>query len=185
MAENRQNKGGRPKGSNKILKEHAGYLEVDVSTPKYPDAVMLIDKEDWEYLKSLGIGKVYGHRNSRARTTYACVYYRESAHKIHRLIFPDIKSSETVDHVDGNGLDNRRKMLKVCSQRENVVSGLKRLKQTSKYPGVCLKPSGRWCAQIHVSGDTRYLGTFDDEEVAAEAYRKAAASLAPTTQGES
>jgi hypothetical protein len=47
--------------------------------------------------------------------------------------------------------------------------------QTSKYRGVCLnKSTSKWQAQIHYAGKQHSLGSFDDEEVAARAYDRAA-----------
>jgi len=38
---------GSQKRTNKILKEHDTYFEIDVSTKKHPGAVALIDKQSW------------------------------------------------------------------------------------------------------------------------------------------
>lgn len=83
--------------------------------------------------------------------------------------------SATVDHINGNGLDNRRDNLRLCSHSENNRNRQKRGKFTSMYKGVHL-PTGRnrWDASIKVDGKTMRLGSFVSEIDAAKAYDMAA-----------
>ena len=43
---------------NQILIDNGEYLEIDISTKKIKNAVMLIDKTDWECLQGVGIGRI-------------------------------------------------------------------------------------------------------------------------------
>ena len=81
-----------------------------------------------------------------------------------------------VDHINGNGLDNRRENLRVCSPRQNQQNRKKI--HSSKYPGVSWnKRSARWDARIMVKGKRYYLGTYIDEREAAMAYEQACRDL--------
>lgn len=91
----------------------------------------------------------------------------QTAISMHRVIMNTPKGMET-DHINGNGLDNRRENLRIVTRRENQQNrhGFK----TSKYPGVS-KVKNRWTAHIHINKKQNYLGSFKDEEKAARRYR--------------
>lgn len=82
--------------------------------------------------------------------------------------------SVLVDHENGDTLDNRRKNLRVCNKSQNAANGRAHCDSVSRYKGVSLKPSGKWAAQISISGRNTYLGVFVDEEEAARTYDAAA-----------
>lgn len=71
-----------------------------------------IDAED---LPRLNNGKGWGVYKGRARVCFA---RKGKAHLIHRLIM-DAPDGMSVDHINGNTLDNRKINLRVCSQAEN------------------------------------------------------------------
>jgi len=83
------------------------------------------------------------------------------------------KSELYVDHINGDGLDNRRANLRAATPKQNVWNS--RGYGRSKYKGIWLdKSSGKWCARIKVGDKVRNLGRYVDEETAARAYDAAA-----------
>lgn len=70
-----------------------------------------------------------------------------------------------VDHIDGDGLNNRRGNLRICRHIENTANQRKPSSNTSGYKGVYFL-GGKWAAKIR----TRYLGLFDTAQEAACAY---------------
>lgn len=73
-----------------------------------------------------------------------------------------------VDHINDNKTDNRVDNLRVISQRKNLS---RRKNTSSKHPGVHYqKSSGKWISQISINKKHRYLGIFDSEKKAEEAY---------------
>lgn len=92
---------------------------------------------------------------------------------MHRFIL-DTPADKETDHINGNGLDNRRENLRVATHSQNqqnrhVASG------KSRYLGVRVGRQGkRWQAAIRISGHEHYLGTYDTQLQAALAYDKAA-----------
>lgn len=79
-----------------------------------------------------------------------------------------------VDHIDGNGLNNQRANLRVCTRTQNRqnVGAMKNNK--SGYKGVTLhKVTGKWLAQIRANGKHYHLGLFTDPKEASAAYIEA------------
>jgi hypothetical protein len=96
---------------------------------------------------------------------------------MHRLIMNPLPH-EVVDHIDGDGLNNQRSNLRICSRAEN---GRNRRKQrtraatASRFKGVSWDITNKkWRARIVVGGKQRSLGNFKSEVDAAKAYDVAA-----------
>jgi hypothetical protein len=81
-----------------------------------------------------------------------------------------------VDHINCDGLDNRKANLRICTQGDNMHNTRKYTKPTSsQYKGVYWKKADRrWAAQIGLGGARIALGLFRSEEAAAAAYNEAA-----------
>lgn len=81
-----------------------------------------------------------------------------------------------VDHINNNPLDNRVENLQLISNRENLSKDKKGY--TSKYVGVTYrKDSNKWSARIRIKDKRIYLGSFESETKAHEAYKKALSNL--------
>lgn len=96
---------------------------------------------------------------------------------LHRLV-AGAGAGESVDHANGDPLDNRAANLRIATASENGANrgpDRRRAGRTSRFKGVSLDRSrGKWMAWIHVNGKTRSLGRFAEEEDAARAYNAAA-----------
>ncbi len=79
-----------------------------------------------------------------------------------------------MDHINHNGLDNRRANLREIDRSGNCQNQKERTGTTSRFLGVVQKENGKWQAQIVKDGDQHHLGVFEDEEDAARAYNAAA-----------
>lgn len=98
---------------------------------------------------------------------------KELRHYMHRII-ANAGSDTEVDHIDGNGLNNRRSNLRITDKNGNMANRQKNARGTSRFKGVSRMSNGRWRAYIQVRKKLRQIGTFNDEELAAKAYDIAA-----------
>lgn len=90
---------------------------------------------------------------------------------MHRIIL-DAPAGKVVDHINGDGLDNRRSNLRVCTHAENFWNSRPQAGTRSGIKGV--QPRGRrWQAFINANGVRHHLGYFDTKEQAREARAKA------------
>ena len=73
------------------------------------------------------------------------------------------------DHINGNGLDNRKANLRPATISQDLCNRPKRKANTrSKYKGLEWdKASRKWKARIQFEGRKFYLGSFDSETAAA------------------
>ena len=136
--------------------------------------VALVDNADYEWLSQYKWTWV----DADSRKGYATHYYRTgkrvSAISMHRLIMEPPDGLQ-VDHINGDGLDNRRENLRLCTQGQNLRNQVGRQNRVSEWKGVVLhKPSGKWMAQIGIDRRKIYLGYYETPELAALAYNEAA-----------
>jgi hypothetical protein len=162
-----------------ILAALSAPLEVPPGCPPYAQIYVgdnqyaIVDWEDWSLVSP------YFWRLT-TRNNYGCLYAQSwDSHKskerkrivMHRLIMP---YAETVDHINGNGLDNRRANLRQVTAQQNAFNQKARI-GTSVFKGVSFdKQSGMWRSGIRVDGKRISLGRFSNEADAAKAYDAAA-----------
>jgi hypothetical protein len=109
---------------------------------------------------------------------YALRTYREDGvtktERMHRFIL-DAPKGYDVDHINGNGLDNRRSNIRLATRSQNNYNKGLQLNNTSGYKGVYWVPKKkRWRVVIHVNKKRINIGTFKEKVEAAKAYNKAA-----------
>ncbi len=85
------------------------------------------------------------------------------------------ESKRCVDHIDGDRTNNNYENLRFATHSENSRNMKKHADGSSIYKGVSYhKASNKWYAQMRINGKQTYLGYFEDEREAAEAYNTAA-----------
>jgi hypothetical protein len=132
--------------------------------------ITLVDNSDFEYLS-----KFKWHAHERHGHWYALrTGIKGKVIRMHRVIIK-ANQNKMVDHINGDGLDNRRKNLRIATQSENARNAIKRNIGSSKYKGVGWhKASNKWCAKISFNKKDIWLGLFHSENKAAQAYNQAA-----------
>ena len=136
---------------------------IDISTPAHPNKFTLVDDEDFNMLSKWKWGF-----EAHDETSYASRQYIDPVQKdrrgwgkkiyvsMHRLIMNAPKGLE-VDHRDGNGLNNQKSNLRICSRTQNMMNKKKYRNNKSGFKGVTwLRSSKKWISQIKVDGKPKY-----------------------------
>ncbi len=133
----------------------------------------LVDDEDYEWLSQWKWHADKKGNNYYAKRNFMVEGVRKNTY-IHRDIMNPPKYME-IDHKNGDGLDNRRKNLRVCTKSQNAMNRKSQKYSTSIYLGVSWdKEKKRWRAIIKANGKTKKLGRFKTELEAAIIYNIAA-----------
>lgn len=101
--------------------------------------------------------------------------------KLHRVILErvlgrELLKDEFVDHINMNGLDNRRENLRLATHQQNLANRTMTKQNKTGYKGVS-KKKNRFVAQIHINGRNKTIGYFKTPEEAHEAYCKKAKEI--------
>jgi HNH endonuclease/AP2 domain-containing protein len=90
---------------------------------------------------------------------------------LERIIGRPLLSTEQVDHVDNNPMNNCRSNLRLATATQNQANKRKGKNNKSGYKGVYFnKSAGKWQAQVKSKGKKFYAGTFLTPELAYVAY---------------
>jgi hypothetical protein len=138
-----------------------------------------VDEKDFDFLSRFS-----WCAQTHPRTTYAITLYDpgigiKKIASMHRIIMGNPKGFE-VDHIDGDGLNNLRENLRICTVSENRRNRRKLDTTLSQYKGVSSqyyvdgKPNRKWKATIRVWNKQIHIGSFCNEVDAAIAYDNAA-----------
>jgi hypothetical protein len=136
--------------------------------------VALVDDEDYEWLnqwKWWFNSRGYAHR----------IIYENGKQKghiyMHRLIL-NTPSDLDVDHINHDGLDNRRSNLRQCTRSQNLANQKMRKINTSGKKGVSWhKTNKKWSANIGFNHKLIHIGYFDNICDASIAYKNKAHEL--------
>lgn len=78
------------------------------------------------------------------------------------------------DHINRNGLDNRKENLRLCTIKQNSYNAKLSKRNSSGYKGVSKTWNGKWRARIRVNDIEKHLGVFFTSKEAAQVYDNAA-----------
>lgn len=136
--------------------------------PVSPDKVALVDDDDFERISKF--------RWYYRKPGYADCSMRESVgvwknYPMHKIIL-DIPNGAVVDHINRNGLDNRKQNLRICTCSENNMNR----SSVNKYGfrGIDQRSKNSWRAEIRIDGKVIRASPFKTPEEAALAYDKMA-----------
>jgi len=130
----------------------------------------LVNEHRWQACRGrntwYAYGKSYGPGNPKG--TFIAM---------HRIILGISDSNIPVDHINRNGLDNRRENLRAVTLTQNCWNSPAHKDAVSYLKGVSYddtsKRQKRWTASIMRNGKRKNLGYFNTEQSAAKAYADA------------
>ncbi len=127
----------------------------------------LVDQDSFEYLNqwnwyfSDGYAKRCDWKNGKHHIV-----------RMHHFVLPLVKGY-MIDHINGNGLDNRKENLRLVTKSQNMMNRGVQRNTSSGYKGVS-KHQGKWRAYIVKDRKQIHLGVFEDIQDAARAYNMGA-----------
>lgn len=138
--------------------------------------VALVDDEDYD---RLNCNNWYAHKESNI--FYALRKVSTGAGKrktvqMHREIMGMFYGDgRMVDHSNGDGLDNRKENLRLCTNSQNAMNKKSNTGSSSKYKGVSWKKRDkRYEVYVRANKKIIYVGSSTDETEAARMYDEAA-----------
>lgn len=129
-----------------------------------------IDDEDFHFVFGKEFHLLKGHN-----TNYAQGAKADGGFLLHRILMGVIDKPELeIDHIDHDGLNNKRMNLRLATKAQNTQHARKR----GKYKGVTFNQlEQKYKARIQVKGRRYTIGTFETAEDAAHAYDAKAKQL--------
>ena len=136
-------------------------------------APMACDEQDY-----LMLSRYHWRALTNAHHQYAKTQIRGHTILAHRLILGLEKGDQRVaDHINGNGLDNRRCNLRIVTRKENRWN----LRKTNSLSGIrgVVKVRNGYSARFVHDGEYMHLGCYETKEEAAFYVKKKLLELCP------
>lgn len=117
-------------------------------------------QRSWAMWNAKFAGKIAGrkmHLSNYRQVGVSGVRYLE-----HRIIAKmlGIDSEQRIDHIDGNGLNNKIENLRPVTQSQNGMNTLGWSRKSLRV-GVYIRSNGKFTASCRVDGKQKNLGTFE------------------------
>lgn len=137
--------------------------EILLSQGKYA----LVDDEDFDKVSQLRW--LYKTDPWRYGNGYAVHFHKGRVTRMHRLVLNAPKEL-FVDHKNGNGLDNRKSNLRLCTKSQNAMNSRVKKTNSSGLKGVYWD-HGKWASKIRIGNKSFTLGRYCTKQSAMLAYR--------------
>jgi len=143
--------------------------------------VVLVDNDDFDKVKNY---TWHIHKYKKKLAYAECHVFEKGKIKkivyMHRVIM-NCNIGDFIDHINMNGLDNRKKNLRVCTKSQNMMNRKKQANNTTGYKGVCLckdqKRQRKYLVSIAKDGINYNFGRYRTVEEAAYIYDQVAIQL--------
>jgi len=107
------------------------------------------------------VGSVAATSNSHGYLYTSIDGKKYSAHRLAWLYMTGAMPKDTIDHIDGNPLNNAINNLREATQQQNLYNLRKSVKNTSGYKGVHFhKGTSKWRAVVTVNNKPKHLGLY-------------------------
>jgi hypothetical protein len=146
-------------------------IELSKMGSKYQNVyTAIVDDEDLEKVSCFNWSVLINYRN-----VYAVRNVNKKNIYLHSLI---LNSDKPIDHINGNGLDNRKSNLRLITVQQNSANSKIRIDNSSGFKGVTWnKNANKWQAQIRNKYKRIYIGLYNTPKEAAKAYNDKAVDL--------
>ena len=150
-------------------------IEDDVAyVPLSKGLEAIIDADDYQLVAGINWYAQKSGRTFYAKTNLARANGRQGFLQMHTLI----TGFDITDHIDGDGLNNRKCNLRPATKKENMRNRRIMSNNTSGFKGVTLrKDIGMWQARIMVDRKSFSLGFYASPKEAHDAYCRASREM--------
>ena len=149
-----------------------GGIGMTIKIPLNHGKTALIDDEDYEKVS---------HRKWQYSKGYAVSgsYLPKNHLRMHRVILGlSHNDHQSVDHINGDRLDNRKTNLRLCTNSQNQANRDAPTTNTSGYKGVTYHRGKKaWMASANHNNKAYFAGYHQTPELAAKAYDELAKKL--------
>lgn len=166
-SEFRKGKLNRPKQTNEIVIKD-NFAIIKIQNNKFGKLDCLIDIDDVEKIKDYFWNIRYDKRHPNC-TIYIETHKNKKRIHLHRLL-TNCPKDMVVDHIDGNGLNNKKDNLRICNQSINCMN---RTRQLGKFKIGVSFDNRRKLKKYNAYFCGKYLGSFLTENEAHSAYLSA------------
>jgi hypothetical protein len=147
-------------------------MELIIKSKRYGQMTVFFDDDDYPIINK------HNWYISKSRSTFYARTNRyenglETTIRMHMMLmgFPDSR----IDHINGNGLDNRKQNLRLCTNSQNCLNKDKRKDNTTGYKGVWFhKKNNKFICSTTINGKVFYGGSFQTVQEAAKRYNELA-----------
>lgn len=151
-------------------------MKIKLSSKAYGDFFAFIDDEDYDLIKNITWNVFFGKNGvkyARGRVKDCDRQkYGQTLVRMHRVIM-SASDDQLVDHIDHDGLNNRRSNLRIVTQAQNSMN--MRTRNTVGFKGVAfVKKKKLYKARIRVNNVLIQGGMFKNKFKAALAYNELA-----------
>jgi hypothetical protein len=131
----------------------------------------LFDYQDGKLIRKNGKSAVIAAGKKR----YERISIENKLYALHRMIYlwNHGELPEIIDHIDGDRLNNRIENLRSVTQQQNCLNSKHRTSSKSPFKNVYLQPPVKnaewkrnWVVSLMVNGKRKYLGSFQDIDLA-------------------
>jgi hypothetical protein len=142
---------------------------------------VVVTQEQLKNLFDYEDGKLIRKKNGKSAVItmgtkrYERISVDEKIQALHRMIFLWHHGylPKTIDHIDGDRLNNRIENLREVTQQQNCLNSKHRATSRSPYKNVFLQSQPKnsnwkqnWIVSLTVNGKRKYIGSFEDLELA-------------------
>jgi len=132
------------------------------------ECTIIVDKEDELFCRQLGLS-IVKRGDLRHVSINTQPYYKQY---LHRVLLGITAPHQIVDHINNNGLDNRRVNLRVTDKSGNALNMRANKTKKSGLPKGVYKKRDKFRACIQITGVYMNLGTYKTIAEAEAAYNK-------------
>lgn len=145
------------------------YVEIVLKSKTFGDKVVVIDLEDLPRLQETLKGKSLTMKKGTGKEKFYACFTLEGKHMfLHRFVL-DYNGPLVVDHINGDGLDDRKKNLRAITVSQNAMNIESNSNSQSGIKGLVYDPDKKkWRVRIKVDGKVKFEHFYRSKEKAVE-----------------